>query len=106
MSCVAWPQALKYAWPLRFTVDRPGYTKLEYLSYVVLEGILLNSADTPLIVPARIPMMVLRDPPGEQREMHGAEKGHACMWVDSYVRIQRDAPRRRVLIHYRHVCHN
>lgn len=57
-------QAQHYSWPIYFAVEASGYTKLEYYSFVAVEGLVLNSADTPFIVPARIPMMVLRDPPG------------------------------------------
>lgn len=59
-------QSLQYSWPLEFTLDTPGYTTLKYYSFVMLEGLVTNSANTPLIIPARVPMMVLRDPPGAE----------------------------------------
>lgn len=60
-------QAKLFSWPLYFSIETTGYTKLEYYSFAVIEGVLLNSANSPFVVPARIPMMILRDPPGEAR---------------------------------------
>lgn len=64
VRCAAYLQDKLHSWPLLFSASSPGYDTLQYYSYVVLEGVVTNDANTPLIVPARIPMMVLRDPPG------------------------------------------
>lgn len=65
-------QSLSYAWPLTFTLTQPAQETVTYYSYVVIQGTSANPAATPFTLPTRIPMMILRDPPGEGAWGEGA----------------------------------
>lgn len=59
-------QTTGYAWPLSFTLSQLGWPTVQYYAYVVNLGVLRDPTATPYIVPTRVPMMILRDPPGKQ----------------------------------------
>lgn len=65
MCCGVALQSLAYAWPITLSVAQPAQDPVTFYNYVINQGVSMNPAATPFIMPARVPMMILRDPPGE-----------------------------------------
>lgn len=69
-------QGLGYAWPISFSLSQAGQDPVMYYSYALVTGTMASPGAEPYVLPVQVPMMILRDPPGEGRHV---DRSCQCM---------------------------